>query len=130
MKALATLGRLMSIIAGLVGPAAIGFSASDFQEPRSREPGLLAKLLVLPFAIGFTIAALACLAYSVILVVWRIVGVSTGDEPPSLGLVVVVAAVSLVLAGAFAGVAATLWRFVLGKRAALLPPTGHRSRGR
>src|SRR2546422_10088889 len=98
------------LAAGRGGPAVIGFSASDSHEPRSREPALLAKLLVLPFAIGFTIAALACLAYSVILVVWRIVGVSAGDEPPPWGLVVLGATVSLVLGSAFAGVAAPLWR--------------------
>jgi predicted benzoate:H+ symporter BenE len=76
---------------------------------------LLAKILVIPFAIAFTVAALACLAFSLNILLWPILSPASDDEPPGAFVILVLTAITALPGVAFAGIAATLWLFVLGK---------------
>jgi hypothetical protein len=78
-----------------------------------------AKLIVLPFAIAFTVAALACLLFALNILLWPVFAPASDDEPPGVFVIIVLTLISALPGMAFAGIAATLWLFVIGRRAKL-----------
>lgn len=72
-------------------------------------------MLVVPFAVALSLAALASVVFSLNILLWPVVNPPAFDEPPSFFVIIVLAASTALPGVLFAVIARILWLFILGK---------------
>lgn len=80
---------------------------------------MVAKTLVLPFAVGFIVGALAFLSISLQMLLWPVVGPVVGwggdDEPPGVFVCLLFAGIFFLPGIFFTGIAGALWLYIFGR---------------